>query len=72
MAKLELTEEEKEFRLDSFTFNNQVTYWLVKSKCVVWNLKKANEEYELLREEFDHATAFESLKRKMFELGLKN
>ena len=72
MAKLELTDEQKEFRLDSLTLNNQMMYWLTKSKCVAWNLKKANEEYELLREELDHATAFESLKRKMFELGLKN
>lgn len=70
MAKLELTQEQKDFRLDSFTLNNQFTYWLVKSGCM-WNLKTTNKEYDKLREELDHATAMESLKRKMFNLALK-
>lgn len=70
MAKLELTQEQKDFRLDSFTLNNQFTYWLVKSGCM-WNLKTTNKEYDKLREELDHATAMEILKRKMFNLALK-
>lgn len=70
MKKNELTQEQREFRLDSFTLNNQFTYWLVKSKCI-WNLKETNKRYNELREELDHATAMETLKRKMFELGLK-
>lgn len=70
MAKIELTQEQKDFRLDSFTLNNQFTYWLVKSGCM-WNLKTTNNEYDKLREELDHATAMESLKRKMFNLALK-
>lgn len=70
MAKLELTQEQKDFRLDSFTLNNQFIYWLTKSKCM-WNLKTTNKEYDKLREELDHATAMESLKRKMFNLALK-
>lgn len=72
MAKIELTEEERDFRLEPFTLNRQLIYWLSKSKCVVWNLKKANEEYDKLREDLDHATSFEKLKRRMFELGLKD
>lgn len=70
MAKLELTQEQKDFRLDSFTLNNQFIYWLTKSKCM-WDLKTTNKEYYKLREELDHATAMESLKRKMFNLALK-
>ena len=70
MAKLELTQEQKDFRLDSFTLNNQFIYWLTKSGCM-WNLKTTNKEYDKLREELDHATAMESLKRKMFNLALK-
>jgi len=70
MAKIELTQEQKDFRLDSFTLNNQFIYWLTKSKCM-WDLKTTNKEYDKLREELDHATALESLKRKMFNLALK-
>jgi len=70
MAKIELTQEQKDFRLDSFTLNNQFIYWLTKAKCM-WDLKTTNKEYDKLREELDHATALESLKRKMFNLGLK-
>lgn len=70
MAKLELTQEQKDFRLDSFTLNNQFIYWLTKSGCM-WDLKTTNKEYDKLREELDHATAMESLKRKMFNLALK-
>jgi hypothetical protein len=70
MAKIELTQEQKDFRLDSFTLNNQFIYWLTRSKCM-WDLKTTNKEYNVLREELDHASALESLKRKMFNLGLK-
>jgi hypothetical protein len=70
MAKLELTEEQKNFRLDSYTLNRQFTYWLAKSKCM-WNLRTTNKEYEKLRKDYDHATAFEKLKIEMFNLGLK-
>jgi hypothetical protein len=69
MAKIELTQEQKDFRLDSFTLNNQFTYWLVKSGCM-WDLKTTNKEYEKLRDELDHASAMESLKRKMFNLAI--
>ena len=37
----------------------------------MWDLKTTNKEYDKLREELDHATAMESLKRKMFNLALK-
>lgn len=70
MAKIELTQEEKDFKLDGFTLNKQFVYWLVKSKCM-WNLKETNEAYDLLREENDHSGAFEKLKKRMFELGIK-
>jgi len=70
MAKIELTQEEKDFRLDSFTLNNQFTYWLTKSKCM-WNLRETNKKYNALRDEFDHATAFLKLKEQMFNNVLK-
>ena len=70
MAKIELTQEQKDFKLDSFTLNNQFIYWLTKSGCM-WDLKTTNKEYDKLRDELDHASAMESLKRKMFNLGLK-
>ena len=70
MAKIELTQEQKDFKLDSFTLNNQFIYWLTKSGCM-WDLKTTNKEYDKLRDEQDHATALESLKRKMFNLVLK-
>lgn len=70
MAKIELMQEQKDFRLDSLTLNNQFIYWLTKSKCM-WDLKTTNKEYDKLRDELDHATALDSLKRKMFNLGLK-
>jgi len=66
----ELTQEQKDFRLDQFTLNNQFTYWLVKAKCL-WNLKETNKRYNELRLTNDHATAMETLKRKMFVVGLK-
>lgn len=68
--KQELTDEQKEFKLDSFTLNNQFTYWLVKAKCL-WNLKETNKKYDELRLSVDHATAMETLKRQMFIVGLK-
>ena len=70
MAKLELTEEHKNFRLDDYTLNRQFTYWLTKSKCM-WDLKTANNEYNELRKSYDHAIAFEKLKVMMFNLGIK-
>lgn len=66
----DLTQEQKDFRLDQFTLNNQFTYWLVKAKCM-WNLKETNKKYNELRLTFDHATAMETLKRQMFVFGLK-
>ena len=70
MAKFELTEEQKNFRLDNFTLYRQFTYWLTKSKCM-WDLRTTIIEYEKLRKDFDHATAFEKLKIMMFNLGIK-
>jgi hypothetical protein len=37
----------------------------------MWNLRTTNKEYEKLRKDYDHATAFEKLKIEMFNLGLK-
>lgn len=68
--KRELTQEERDFKLDDFTLNTQFTYWIVKSNCM-WGLKEANKRYQFLRKEIDHATALEALKRKMFEMGIK-
>lgn len=70
MEKFELTEEQKNFRLDDYTLNRQFMYWLVKSKCM-WNLKTTNIEYNKLRLTYDHGTAFEKLKIMMFNLGIK-
>ena len=39
----ELTQEEKDFRLDSWTLNRQLIHWLEKSKCIVWNLRQAKK-----------------------------
>lgn len=69
MAKTELSQEQKDFRLDSFTLNNQFIYWITKSGCM-WDLKTTNKEYDKLRDELDHASAMESLKRKMFNLAI--
>jgi hypothetical protein len=66
-----ITEEQKFFRLDPYTLNKNLIFWLTKSNCVTWDLKRANKEYDALREEYDHATAFEKLKKKMFDQGLK-
>lgn len=70
MAKRELTLKEKEFKLDDLTLNNDFIYWLTKAKCM-WNLKETNRQYNELRKELDHATAMETLKRKMFVEGIK-
>ena len=70
MAKLELTQEQKEFRLDDYTLNRHFIYWLTKSKCM-WDLKTSHQEYDKLRVDLDHATAFEKLKVMMFNLGIK-
>lgn len=70
MAKLELTDDQKNFKLDDYTLNRQFTYWLTKSKCM-WNLKTTHQEYDKLREYLDHAIAFEKLKVMMFNLGVK-
>lgn len=66
-----LTHEQIDFRLDTFTLNNQFIYWLTRSKCM-WSLKLTNEKYEDMRLTMDHGTAFESLKKKMFEFGIKD
>ena len=68
--KQELTREQKEFELDWITLNRDFTYWLTKSGCM-WNLKETNKEYRFFRLSLDHASAMESLKRKMFNLGQK-
>lgn len=68
--KQELTKEQIDFKLDPFTLNSQFTYWLVKSKCM-WDLRETNKRYDKLRLSLDHATAMETLKKKMFVLGLK-
>jgi len=70
MSKRELTQEERDFKLDWITLNSQFTFWLTKAKCQ-WSLRETNKKYDELRLELDHATAMESLKRKMFENGLK-
>lgn len=70
MAKIELTQEQQDFKLDSLTLNNGFIYWLEKSKCM-WNLKETNKKYYELRLSLDHATAMEALKRQMFTNGLK-
>ncbi len=70
MAKIELTEEQKDFKLDSLTLNNNFIYWLEKAKCM-WNLKETNKLYNELRLTLDHATAMETLKRQMFTNGIK-
>lgn len=68
MSKIELTQEQKDFRLDAFTLNKDFMFWLEKSTCM-WNLKETNQKYNELRETLDHATAMETLKRRMFEAG---
>lgn len=68
--KQELTQEQKDFKLDMITLNNQFTYWLVKAKCI-WNLKETNKKYNELRLSLDHATAMEVIKKKMFDYGIK-
>ena len=68
--KHELSQEQKDFKLDMITLNDQFMYWLVKAKCV-WNLKETNKKYNELRLTLDHATAMEVLKKKMFEYGIQ-
>lgn len=68
--KQELTQEQIDFKLDPITLNSQFTYWLVKSKCM-WNLRETNKRYDKLRLIVDHATALETLKKKMFIIGIK-
>jgi len=70
MAKIELTQEQQDFRLDSLTLNNDFIYWLTKAKCM-WSLKETNKRYNELRLDLDHAMAMEAIKRKMFENGIK-
>lgn len=70
MAKVELTQEQKDFKLDSLTLNNDFTYWLTKAKCM-WNLRETNKRYNELRLTLDHAMSMEALKRQMFTNGLK-
>ena len=70
MSKIELTQEQRDFKIDPLTLNNDFTYWLTKAKCM-WNLKETNKRYNELRESFDHASAMEKLKRQMFEDGKK-
>lgn len=70
MAKIELTQEQKDFKLDDLTLNRDFDYWLTKAKCM-WNLRETHKRYNEFRETLDHAMAMEALKRKMFEHGLK-
>lgn len=70
MAKIELTQEQMDFKLDSLTLNRDFDYWLTKAKCM-WNLKETNKKYEEFRLTLDHASAMEALKRQMFTNGLK-
>lgn len=70
MAKIELTQEQRDFRMDEFTLNNEFIYWLTKAQCM-WNLRETNEKYNVLRKELDHAMSMEALKRQMFSNGLK-
>jgi len=37
----------------------------------MWDLRETNKRYDKLRLSLDHATALETLKKKMFVLGLK-
>lgn len=69
--KIELTQEQKDFKLDTLTLNNQFIYWLTKAKCM-WDLKTTNLKYDELRLKFDHGNAMDSLKRTMFQVGLKD
>ena len=71
MSKLELTQEQKDFKLDDFTLNNQLIYLLEKSKCVSWSLRDARRFYHKERETQDHVGAMDSTKREMFKLGIK-
>ncbi|APZ82922.1 hypothetical protein [Flavobacterium phage FL-1] len=70
MPKIELTQDQIDFKLDPFTLNNNFIFWLEKSKCM-WNLKETNNKYNELRESLDHATAMETLKRQMFQNSIK-
>lgn len=72
MSKRKLTQEEKDYRLDDFTLNKQFAYYINKAKCFEWNLKKANEEYDLLRVMHDHTDSMQILIKRMFELGKNN
>ena len=71
MAKQELTQEQRDFRLSDITLNTQFIYWLSKAKCM-WTLMESNIKYNQLRESgLGHSDSFEKLKRTMFEQGLK-
>lgn len=72
MKKKELTQEERDFKLDDFTLNNQFIYYINKSKCFNWTLRIANEKYNALRFKNDHATAMLILTKEMFNLGKNN
>lgn len=72
MKKRQLTQEERDYRLDDFTLNKQFDYFINKSKCFGWNLKKANEEYDLLRVLHDHTDSLQLIIKRMFELGKNN
>lgn len=70
--KRQLTQEERNYRLDDFTLNKQFIYYIDKSKCFDWTLKKANQEYDLLRVLHDHIDAMQILIKRMFKLGKNN
>lgn len=71
MKKSEITQEEKTFKLDPFTLNKELTYWIVKSNCM-WTLKTANKKYDELREmDLRHPDALDGIKRQMFVDGKK-
>lgn len=72
MSKTELTQEQKDFRLEPNALNRQFIYWLDKSKCIEWDLRLTNQKYNDLRQYLDHGTAMDKLKREMFKNGLKS
>lgn len=67
-----MTQEEKDYKLDDFTLNNQFIFLLTKSKCYDINLATINEEYAKLRLTQNHATTMQILKKRMFDYGKKN
>lgn len=70
MSKVELTQEQIDFKLDPLTLNNQFIYWLTKANCM-WNLKETNKKYNEMRKDFDHTVSMENLKKQMFLNGIK-